>query len=96
MTDFELSELEDLDEGELRHRFDRGDYVAQDDIKRVKRLLKNHEKERKFLQSCERASFSSALVAQKRSRNANLLAGLAPIISIACLVWQISSAAGQP
>lgn len=93
MTDFDLSELEDLNEDELRHRFERGDFVAQDDIKKVKRLLKKHEKEREFLKACKKASISSALVAQRRSRNANILAVAALVVSIAGLVWQIFSSA---
>lgn len=93
MTDFDLSKLEDLDEDDLRHRFERGDFVAQDDIKLVKRLLKKHKKEREFLKSCEEAAISSALVAQKRSRNANILAVAALVVSIVGLVWQILSSA---
>lgn len=93
MSDFDLSELEDLDEDELRHRFERGDFVAQDDIKLVKRLLKKHKKEREFLRACEKASVSSALVAQRRSRNANILAVAALVVSIAGLAWQVFSKA---
>lgn len=93
MSDFDLSELEDLDGDELRHRFERGDFVAQDDIKLVKRLLKKHEKKREFLKACEEASVSSALVAQRRSRNANILAVAALVVSIAGLLWQVFSSA---
>lgn len=93
MTDFDLSDLEDLDEDALRHRLDRGDFLAKDDLKLVKRLLKKYEKEREFLKACEKASISSALVAQRRSRNANILAATALVVSIVGLVWQICSSA---
>lgn len=96
MTDFGLSEIEDLDEEELRYRFERGDFIAKDDIKTVRALLKKHEKERVFRKSCERASVSSALVAQKRSRNANILSGAALVVSIATFVWQHFFSACQP
>lgn len=89
VTEFEISEIEDLNEDELRHRFERGDFVSKDDIKLVQRLLKKHENEREFLKSCERASISSALIAQRSSRNANILSGVALVVSITALVLQV-------
>ena len=89
MADFDLNEIEELDEAELRHRFERGDFITQDDIKVVSRILKKYEKERLFVESYQKASISSALVAQQRSLVANIIAVAALVVSIAGFIWQI-------
>jgi hypothetical protein len=85
----EIDELEELEGDDLRHRLDRGDYIDPNIIKIVTRLLKKHEKERKFKESCEKASISAALKADKRSFIANIIAFLALLISIASFIYQI-------
>lgn len=82
MTDFDLDELEELTEVELRFRFERGDFVARKDIKTVKKILKKYEKEAAFIERCEKASISAALVSQRRSLTANIIAVAALLVSI--------------
>ncbi len=89
-----MNDLEDLDEAELRNRYDRGDYIDSAEIRRVKRLLKKFEKDRRFQENCERASVSAALNADKRARTSTYISLLALALSIASLVWQVYSHGG--
>lgn len=76
------SDLDALGEAEVRHRLERGDYHDPVEISAVSKWLKKAEKERLFLAECERASRSSALVAEKSAKRANFLAWAALIVSI--------------
>jgi len=78
MAEVEMAELE---EAELRHRFDRGDFHAESESLEAQRLLRAFDKEREFLTKCERASQSAALDAQEAARIANNWAKLALIIA---------------
>lgn len=78
MTD---TDLEVIGYTEVRHRFDRGDYCDPTEITIVKKWLHAKDKERDFLAECERASISSALVANRSARRATLIAFLALVVS---------------
>ncbi len=91
MTDTELDEIGDT---EVRHRFDRGDYHDPEEVKTVKKWLRAKDKERDFLAACERASISSALEASRAARRANLIAFLALIISAISAREQVTAIVG--
>lgn len=90
-----LSELEELGEAEVRHRFERGDYCDRSEVSSIKRWLKRKEKEREFLAACERANISSALFASRSARRANLIATAAVIIAAIGAYEQIISIASR-
>ena len=95
MSDFDHNKLGQLCEGDLKERYERGDFVAPDDVRFVESQLEKHVKEREFLAACEKASKSAALVAQRRSLFANIIAAIALILSLASLLWQIYSSSPQ-
>ncbi|MCP5205496.1 MAG: hypothetical protein H6992_15160 [Pseudomonadales bacterium] len=78
MTD---NDLEEIGCAEVQHRLDRGDYCDHAELKTVTKWLKAKDKEREFRATCERASISSALVANRAARRANIIAFLALVIS---------------
>lgn len=88
--------LEELEESELRHRYDRGDYVDPSEIRLAKKLLNKFEKDRNFKVECENASIAAALNADKRARTSNVIAVIALVVSVTSLVWQICSYTSQP
>lgn len=93
MSDFDHRELEELSEQELSDRYERGDFVAIDDLRFVRARLNKYAKEREFFEACEKASRSAALVAQRWSLIANIIAVLALTLSLVSLIWQIASSA---
>lgn len=83
------SNLEELDESELRRYYERGDYVVPSEMRLAKKLLNKFEKDQKFKESCENASISAALDASKNARISNVIAAIALVASIYSLAWQI-------
>jgi len=86
MADFELSNLENLNEQELQIRFNRGDFVDAEDIKNVTKLLKQNKKEREFIEKCKKASVSAALTAGRYSLAAIIVSILALVVATCALL----------
>ncbi len=84
-----MSDIEELEETELRERYKRGDYTDTNVIKEVEKQLQKLEKERSFKLACERASSSAALNANKQAKVSTVIALIALAISIANILWQI-------
>lgn len=78
-------ELDELDEAEVKKRFDRGDWIDQSEIKKINSWLKKVKKKRGFLQECKDASISSARDVKRLSILANAIAVAALVISIISL-----------
>jgi hypothetical protein len=79
MTD---SDLDEIGYDEVQHRLDRGDYCDPEELKVVMKWMQGKVREKEFLAACERASLSSAFVANNAARRATLIAFLALIISV--------------
>jgi hypothetical protein len=88
MNQNDITRLENLEESELRRRYDRGDYTDHEEIDLVEKLLNTHEKDRKFKEDCEKASFAAPLNAEKRSQRSSIIAVIALLISMASFAWQ--------
>lgn len=90
-----MRDIDELEEDELRLKYERGDYIVQDEIKQIERLLRKFERERNFKDACERASASAALSASQQAKISTVIALIALALSLASLLWQIYGHGGQ-
>lgn len=88
------TELEEIGNIKVQHRFNRGDYHDPDEVKTVKKWLLAKDKEREFLAACERASISSALEASRVARRAHLIAFTALIVPTVSAREQVTAIVG--
>ncbi len=70
-----------LDEEELRHKYDRGDFHANCEWLEAQRLLRSFEREHEFLVKCQRAALSAALDSKNAAKTTNRIAIFAAIMS---------------
>lgn len=75
------AEMSQLNETELRHRFERGDFHSESESVVAQRLLRAFEREAEFLAQCERADLSAALDTKKLAKTANQIAIFAAIMA---------------
>jgi hypothetical protein len=83
------SEMAALDEKDLRHRFERGDFHGESESSTAVRLLRAFDREHEFIKKCERAAVSQALDAKTNAARANTIAIIALVmatIATACSV----------
>ena len=91
-----MRDIEELEEAELRLKYERGDYIDAKEIKQIDRLLQKYEKERNFKEACEKAAVSAALTANNQAKTSTVIAVIALALSLASLLWQIYGNGGQP
>ncbi|MHB0918993.1 MAG: hypothetical protein ACYC1G_14580 [Thiobacillus sp.] len=75
------SEMSALDEKDLRHRFERGDFHGSSDSLLAQQLLHAFDRENEFIKKCERAAVSQALDAKTSATRANTIAIIALVMA---------------